>query len=260
MTGTLVLGDDGSPAADVAWTWLNNHRWSGWQVEALTATEPSLPPTSSDRRAPATWTPTWRRDVAMEAEFASVRFLTAAGDPRVLLGDRTDADLIVVGTQDRSHLRALWVGSTAEWLLHHPPAPLAIVRSVDIVRQVILCTDGSSHSQRALEAFVHLPWSGAVQVTIACVDDGHVDTASAVASASSVLDAASIPNAVEQLQGKPRTVIPDLLREAHPDLVVLGTRGLTGWERMRVGSTAAAIVHTTHGSALFASAEEAPEQ
>jgi nucleotide-binding universal stress UspA family protein len=37
---------------------------------------------------------------------------------------------------------------------------------------------------------------------------------------------------------------------------VLGTRGLTGWSRLRFGSTAAAVVHTTHGSALFACAAE----
>jgi nucleotide-binding universal stress UspA family protein len=259
MTGKLVFGDDGSPAADVAWLWLNNHRWPGWQVEAITATEPPLPLSPSDHRAPAEWTPTWGREVFTEAEFASVKCLTAEGDARVLLGDRTDADLIVVGAHDRSHLKALWVGSTTEWLLHHPPAPLAVIRAGTIVRHVIFCTDGSVHSQRALEAFVRLPWSTAVRVTVVCVEDGHVDTAAAIASASSVLDAASIPNTVEQLEGKPRKVIPQLLNETHPDLVVLGTRGLTGWKRMRFGSTAAAVVHTTHGSALFACVDDPPE-
>jgi nucleotide-binding universal stress UspA family protein len=259
MNGKLVFGDDGSAAADVAWLWVNSHRWPGWQVDAITTTEPPLPLTPSEHREPVEWTPTWGREVFTEAKLESVKFLTAEGDPRVLLGDRTDADLIVVGSHDRSHLKALWVGSTTEWLLHHPPAPLAVVRSGGVVHHATVCTDGSSHSERALEAFVRLPWSTATQVTVACVEDGHVDTAAAIASASSVLDAASIPNTVEQLEGKPRKVIPDLLNETHPDLVVLGTRGLTGWKRMRFGSTAAAVVHTTHGSALFACADDADD-
>jgi nucleotide-binding universal stress UspA family protein len=259
MNGTLVFGDDGSPAGDIAWQWLNHQRWPGWEVEVLTATEPPLPLTPSEHHAPVEWNPAWSREVLAEAEFGSVRFLTAEGDARVLLGDRADADLLVVGAHDRSHLKALWVGSTTEWLLHHPPAPLAVIRSGGVVHHTIVCTDGSSHSQRALEAFVQLPWSTSVEVTVACIEDGHVDTAAAIASATSVLDAANITSTVERRTGKPRKVLPDLLTEANPDLVVLGTRGLTGWKRMRFGSTAAAVVHTTHGSALFASAEEESE-
>jgi nucleotide-binding universal stress UspA family protein len=259
MNGTLVFGDDGSQAADAAWRWLNNHRWPGWKVEALTATEPPRPLTASEHHAPLEWDPTWEREVRAEAELGSVTFMTAEGDPRVLLDDRDDADLIVVGAQDRSHLKALWVGSTTEWLLHHPPAPLAVIRSDRVVRRATYCTDGSAHSQRALEAFVRLPWSSSVEVTVACVEDGHVDPDAAVARASSVLDGANITSTVERRRGRPRAVIPDLVNETQPDLVVLGTRGLTGWKRMRFGSTAAAVVHTTHGSAMFASADEAPQ-
>jgi nucleotide-binding universal stress UspA family protein len=259
MNGKLVFGDDGSPAADVAWLWLNNHPWPGWAVEAITATEPALPLAPADHQAPVEWDPAWSREVSAEAEFASVKLLSAEGDARVLLGDRVDADLIVVGAHDRSHLKAIWVGSTTEWLLHHPPAPLAVIRSSDVVHDAVFCTDGSTHSQRALEAFVQLPWSSGVRVTIACVDDGHVDTAAAIASATSVLDAANIPNTVEHPKGKPRKIIPELLNTTRPDLTILGTRGLTGWKRLRFGSTAAAVVHTTHGSALFACADDATE-
>jgi nucleotide-binding universal stress UspA family protein len=259
MNAKLVFGDDGSAAADVAWLWLNSHGWPGWEVEVVTTTEPPLPLTPSEHRAPVEWSPTWGREVFAKAELASVKFLTAEGDARVILGDRTDADLIVVGAHDRSHLKALWVGSTTEWLLHHPPAPLAVIRSGNVVQHAAFCTDGSAHSERALEAFVKLPWSSAVRVTVVCVEDGHVDTAAALARAASVLDAASIASTVEQLKGKPRKAIPDWLNEAKPGLVVLGTRGLTGWKRMRFGSTAAAVVHTTHGSALFACADDPSE-
>ena len=55
---TLVFGDDGSPAADVAWLFINNHRWPGWRLEVVTAHMPEtaalLPRQDTDLHA---WTP-----------------------------------------------------------------------------------------------------------------------------------------------------------------------------------------------------------
>ena len=36
----LVFGDDASDAADVAWLWINSHRWTGWDLDVLTARRP----------------------------------------------------------------------------------------------------------------------------------------------------------------------------------------------------------------------------
>ncbi len=33
---TLVFGDDGSEAADVAWLWVNEHTWPDSQIEVVT--------------------------------------------------------------------------------------------------------------------------------------------------------------------------------------------------------------------------------
>jgi hypothetical protein len=32
---TLLMGDDGSEAADVAWLWINEHDRSGWRIEVV---------------------------------------------------------------------------------------------------------------------------------------------------------------------------------------------------------------------------------
>jgi hypothetical protein len=35
----MVLGDDGSAGADLAWRWIMAHRWPGWSLEVVTAAE-----------------------------------------------------------------------------------------------------------------------------------------------------------------------------------------------------------------------------
>ena len=42
-TRLLVMGDDGSTGADVAWLWVCNHRWPGWRAEVVTADRPLVP-------------------------------------------------------------------------------------------------------------------------------------------------------------------------------------------------------------------------
>ena len=60
------------------------------------------------------------------------------------------------------------------------------------------------------------------------------DVAAALIGAGALVD-------IQEQVGKPTKVILDRVDEHRPDLVVLGTRGLTGIERLRVGSTAGAV-------------------
>ena len=137
----LVFGDDGSPGADVAWLWVCNHRWPGWRAEVLTAIQPSFPP-SWDKPAKLTeWESPHSRHLFAESALGSIRTLTAVQDPRLILDSRGDADLIVVGPRRLSRTKSIVLGSTTEWLLHHPPAPLAIVRSATTVQRVLVCVD-----------------------------------------------------------------------------------------------------------------------
>ena len=54
----------------------------------------------------------------------------------------------------------------------------------------------------------------------------------------------------------PTTVIKRHLDEFEPDLVAFGTRGLSGLQRLRVGSTASSIARTASCSVLVASAHD----
>jgi nucleotide-binding universal stress UspA family protein len=247
--GLIVFGDDGSPAADLAWRWINEHAWARWRVEVVAATEPPLRPTEDEPEL-SEWDPTRPRHPETGAELGDVRHLTAAADPRILLGARHDADLLVVGTRGRTPLQSLLIGSTTEWLLHHPPAPLAVIASPGPVRQVLIATDGSSHSLAAIDAFAGLPWATSTTVVLLAVDDGRIDAPTAIGAGAERLAAAKISFGERVANGRPTAAITDVMGEINPELTVMGTRGLTGLTRLRLGSTAGAITRSGRTSVL----------
>lgn len=249
----LVFGDDGAPPADTAWRWITNQPWPGWHVDVLTADTEGMPIEWGKPPRSVEWTPAWARTENVTGA-DRVRFLKVATDARAMLAERDDADLIVLGLRTHTFLEGFVTGSTTEWLLHHPPAPMVVARSPETVRKAVVCVDESDHARAALDAFAALPLSADTAVTILSVDDGRTDTARAVEAASTRLEGMGEP-ATTVVEGTPTLVILEHVEQHRPELVVLGTAGLTGWRRLRLGSTASAVVRSVPCSSLIASAE-----
>jgi nucleotide-binding universal stress UspA family protein len=253
---TLVFGDDSSPAADVAWLFITSHRWSGWRVEVVAVHVPDVPGAVVAREDAElhAWDPPQPRTAFREAQFSEVVALTAEADARLVLS--RPSDLLVIGPRGPGLLKALHLGSTADWLLLHPPAPLLIARHGHSVRDVVVCSDGSAHAQKACGVLAGLPWANQLAATILVVDDGRIDVERAGTGARDALEAACATVDLRVDRGKPTTVIHQHLAEVSPDLVALGTRGLTGLRHLRLGSTASAIARAAGCSVLVACDEE----
>jgi len=249
---TLVFGDDSSPAADVAWLFINSHRWPGWRLEVVAAHPPETPgmmlPREQTELHP--WAPAQSRKVFNEAEFVEAVELCAAADPRLVLS--RVSDLLVIGPRGPGLLKALNLGSTADWLLLHPPAPLLIARHGRSVRNVVLCADGSPHAEKATDVLAGMPWVDQLAITILAVDDHRIDVDTATTAAQRKLESVGASVKVRVDRGKPTAVITRVLAEVAPELVVLGTRGLTGLRHLRLGSTAGAVTRTASCSVLVA--------
>jgi nucleotide-binding universal stress UspA family protein len=123
----------------------------------------------------------------------------------------------------------------------------------------VVCVDGSEHAHAAAKAFSKLPWAPDTEVFVVTVVGGHTN-ADGVAEAIATLDGAGITVTVDAVEGSPTDMILDQIDVRQPDLVVLGTRGLTGWKRLRLGSTAGMIVRSAHSSILVASADDGSSQ
>lgn len=245
----LLFADDGEPPADVAWAWITSHEWEGWGLEAVTVRWAML--TGGEDFKASRFV---ERTPPSEAGFASRSHIEVSGDPRVVLLDRSDPSLMVVGCHHRGHLAGIWAGSTAEWLLVHPPAPVLIARHGYRTRTVAVCVDGSAHASRALATFGSMPWRQAVELTLVSVEDGSTDVEQSLQAAQAVLPPGVGPARVERLSGSPKRVLAGFAREQEVDLMVLGTRGLTGLARVRAGSTVSALLKETSANLLIARA------
>lgn len=246
----VVVGDDGSAVSDTVWEWLTAHPWPGWRVEVMTADESEIvwgePPMVT------AWSPPWARSKSVEGA-VGVGYARFAGDPRPMLGDRGDADLIVVGRSSRM-TRGRALGGTTEWLLHHPPAPTAVIGDGSPVEEVTICADGSEHSKAAVTAFTSWPMAARTAVTVLAVDDGRAQADTSAAEATEILAGKVASVTAVVTQDFPTAAILRHLDTTRPDLVVLGTKGLTGWKRLRLGSTAGAVVRGAACNAMVASA------
>lgn len=252
---TLVFGDDGSPGADVAWLWISEQHWPGWRVEILSAVPPPLgPPPGEEAAVPHPWDPPEPRVPFDESGLEEVVHLRAEADPRYALARREDASLVVVGSTGTGLLKSLHLGSTAEYLLHLPPAPLVVAKHAAPVRSVVAAVDGSDHAQRAVEALAAMPWRERVErIVLVTVREGP-DGGEAVERAAAALGDATL-EVVEKGPGHPvtRTVLDEVERTSC-QLVVLGTRGRGPILRALAGSTATAVTRVVECSVLLAHA------
>lgn len=255
----LVFGDDGSTGADAAWLWVCEQRWPGWGVQVLSAAVPPIgPPPGLDAAAPHPWDPPSPRAAFAESAIAEVTHLRAEADPRVALGGMTGASLIVIGPRGAGALEALHLGSTAEYLLHHPPAPLVMARHATPVRRVLVAADGSTHALRAVEVLAEMPWLDTVtDVAVLGVLEGDDDEmlAGDVSAAAALLPRSDVAALVCHARGSVASTILDEARDRSVDLVVLGTRGIGAIRRMLIGSTASAVARLTTCSILLAHVE-----
>ncbi len=191
---------------------------------------------------------------------------TVKEDPRFALHTRgKDYDLLVVGSKGRGLLKALHIGSTAEWLIDMPTAPTVIVRGAHRTQRVLLAHDGSRHALAAEQAVLAMPWSTGVEVRVLSISDGTSDAEKVTEEARARLEGqvAAVdvvvvgPDDLEVFY-RPRDVILRHIADWQPDLVAIGSRGMTRWESLneaalfRAGSTATGVANHASCSVLVA--------
>lgn len=174
-------------------------------------------------------------------------------------------DVVVMGTHGRTGLNRLIMGSIAEKVLRYVPANLlALSRKAPLIRathafeRILVPVDFSDFSKRALEMAVNLlvP-TGDLHIVHVVASPIHPSFYAGGVTALFQVDP-ELPKRIhdritEWLEGQPVTSIEvregdvfaeleDVRKKVDPQLVVMGTRGLTGLDHMLVGSVAEKMV------------------
>jgi nucleotide-binding universal stress UspA family protein len=261
----LTFGDDGSAGADTAWGWVTAQPWPNWQVEvvAIRALSPDSFSHAASEFELRNWLPENPRLGQSGWQVGEVVHLTVEHDPRLILSSRGGSDLVVIGARGRGLLKSMRLGSTAEWLMQCPNTPLLIAKNSDSVKKILVCVDGSPHAWAGVETLAAMPLVKGAAVTVLGVVESAGEVAKRVVVAGDLLEAAGadVTEIVAEqdplvMSVSPRMAISDLLRDESPDLVVMGTRGMTGLKKVLVGSVASAITHHAECSVLLARAAD----
>jgi len=203
------------------------------------------------------------------------------------------ADLIMVGSHRSNALSRFLLGSVAHAVLRTAPCSVEIVRpsprgltASSSGMKILVGTDGSNYSQKATYAVANRPWPAETVVKVISVREavllpGTEVTISldpvypadltdeilerercraedALTSARQTLSSAGMRlcDSTETLFGDPRSVLLDEAKSWGADLVVVGSHGWHGLDRMLLGSVSETVAMHAHCSVEIVHAQD----
>ena len=197
--------------------------------------------------------------ISAEAEAAGVRCHThaihgrAVDEEIVALADQVQADLIIMGRRGRRGLARLMLGhATAQVIGQAHCSVLVVPRAAHIeARQLVLATDGSRHADAAAVTTARLARvcdAGVSVVSVTTPSHGPERRTEARQAVDRVVEhlrgqGTEVEGLVQE--GVPAEVITGLARERNADLIVTGSQGRSGLERVLIGSVSERILNET---------------
>ncbi len=197
----------------------------------------------------------------------------------VLHATAARADFIVIGMRRLGAVPGQVTGSVASKVARYSRISVLVARTADPIRRIVLGYDASPDADIALRLVAALPLRHADAVTVCtayeCVaplTSGIAPTMVAQAHAAYQADlqetreaadavaaegarrlrALGVPAGRRSAHGTPHELLAVAAGESSADLVVVGSRGLSGIERFFLGSTSAALVAHPPASVLIA--------
>lgn len=176
---------------------------------------------------------------------------------------RRRAHLILVGSRGVTDIRRFLLGSVSRQVVTHAPCPVLVVKKpVPVIRRIIIGVDGSKQAQSAVEFLLQMPVPKTAHVTVVSVvpplpieSSLHPSPLLNLALAPLERQARGVAIQVAArmrkaglkatslvIHGNPGHEIVKLAESERADLVVVGSRGLTGTSRFLMGSVSDSVV------------------
>ncbi len=188
------------------------------------------------------------------------------------------ADLIMVGSHRPNAVARFLLGSVSRAVLRSAPCSVEIVRPSPRAvsassrgMKILVGTDGSNCSEKATHALANRPWPAETLVRVISVREPIAPESTmavdpslmeeilererrraedALTSARKILSSAGLKlcDSSETLFGDPRSVLLDEAKSWGADLVVVGSHGLQGFDRVLLGSVSEDVAMHAHCS------------
>ena len=197
----------------------------------------------------------------------SVRTETLAGPAAAELirkADEWGADLIVVGSQGRSAIGRLILGSVSKKVVTDSDISVRVARGevqkdTNQPPKLVIGVDGSTEAEQAVRAVGSRVWPAGTEVRIIAVDDGLFATGDGynaafspateqmLAWAENALRLIGLKVSLVRETGDPRRVLIDQAKAWEADSIFVGGRRFSSaLQRFQLGSVATALVTKAH--------------
>jgi nucleotide-binding universal stress UspA family protein len=189
------------------------------------------------------------------------------GSPAQVIIERADdwdPDLIVVGSHGYSALSRIVLGSVSQRIVTEAPGSVRVARGRDGDDQtpvrLLIGIDGSPNAQATLAAVAARVWpansearlviaiDNVVSNVIEYVDGGHSWIHETLEAAGENLRTSGLTVSSQIKKGDPRSILPAVAESWGADCIFVGARGLSRFERFRLGSVSAATAARAHCS------------
>jgi len=174
--------------------------------------------------------------------------------------------MIIMGRRGKKGFRRLVMGSTTSWTIGHAPCSVMVVpRAAQVdFKSIVVATDGSKYSMAAASEAIGIAKRNNAKLTVVAVVPADIamptdiDMAAiqrekiadqemqvAEKNAKAVKDAAQKAGVDAQafvMSGKPADAVIEISKDKFADLVVVGSHGRTGLDRLLMGSVAERVI------------------
>jgi len=174
--------------------------------------------------------------------------------------------MIIVGRRGKKGFRRLVMGSTTSWTIGHAPCSVLVVpRAAQVqFKSIVVATDGSKYSAAAASEAIGIAKRNSAKLTAISVVPAELATPAdidfatierekladqemhtAEKNARAVKEAAQKEGVDAQafvMSGKPADAIIEIAKDQKADLVVVGSHGRTGLDRLLMGSVAERVI------------------
>ncbi len=179
---------------------------------------------------------------------------------------KTKSSMIVMGRRGRTGLKRLAMGSTTARVIGHAPCNIMVVPHTAQVefKNILVATDGSRHSLAAAAEAIGIAKRNKSRLTVVSVVPAEIATPADVEFAmpqreliaeKEVRDAEKCAKAVKDaaqkegvearafvMSGRPADAIVETAKDKGADLIVMGSHGRTGLERLLMGSVTERVI------------------
>lgn len=176
------------------------------------------------------------------------RIITAAG--------REKADLIILGSRGLSNIPVFLLGSVSQKVATYAPCSVLVVKKrIRVIKKILAAVDGSNYSKNAVKFLKSHFQPEDIRTIVLNVFDypfapPKLPVPTIEKKDSKILLQAGFKARAMPFTGHPAASIVEIARWKRADLVIVGSRGLTGFKKFYLGSVSHKVVKYSRSSVL----------